>query len=433
MLKKPIVILSMLLLAGCGGSPRSPHIYVIGVDCSRSFWNAGLATAKRYNSLPRNKVLATSNRVRENLNELNIILEDNDFVKKSPAKSTSFVKTIDRETLRKELDNAIDMVTALNTAGDDSGQAYAVERIRGSMNSFLLALEKRNYIKTADLPEGRARMDEEMSPESMRRARAVAERISGSLDIFTYTINVPDQPQLLRAMGNDVNSLLRGVVSGVSERMIQPIDQQWAKRNVYGKMKSLDYLVCFKIGDDASTAYKPAIQDVYSMIDRLAEDSSRNGLGVFSSSTDYESFFQRSFREIGNLMSDWGSFDHDIGIKITFVVIGDGKNDPLGKYESSGSYDVSLIAPIKEIFARQEKGTEDGSVAGGLPWDAVSEVDIRFCVPQRRYNTDFLDAWTKQLQGTENGGKVQVRYYMFENLKNGSGQFSMESIANLLE
>jgi hypothetical protein len=430
MIRKTGILLFLFFVAGCGGAPQSPHIYVIGVDCSQSFWNAGLTAEKRFVNLPRNKAIEVSNRLRENLNELNIVMEDNNFIQQSPARSTAFVKTIDKETLRKDLDSAIDMAAMLGSSHDE-GKSYAVAKIRDAMNSFQQALDRHNFVKTADLPVGRTRIDEEINPASLQRVHSLLAHIAATMSVFTYTVNVPDQPQLLRGMGNDINGLMKAIENKINEENQRPIDEQWVRSGVYGKIKSLQYLCCFRIGDDASTVYKPAIGDMYDMVNRLVESSAHNGLTVFSRASNYESFFLRSFRELGNLISDWGNFDRDMGIKVTFIVIGDGKNDPDGQFESSGNYNNKLIAPLKEVFATKGEGGD--SFISGLSWDSISEVNIKFCVPQRRYNTDLLDAWTRELQGVGKEGKIQVHYYMFENLHDKNGQYMPDAIDNLLE
>jgi hypothetical protein len=432
-MKKLALLVLVVLSAGCagGGAPQSPHIYVIGVDCSRSFWNTGLTTERRYAGLPKTRLLEIGNRVRESLNEINILMEDNAFVRQSAAHSGSFVKTVDRETMRKELNNAIEMATVLgNAALEAEGKIYAADMVRNNMNALLLALDKRDFVKTGELPANRARFDEEINPAAARRIHELAARVTAALDGLTYTINVPDQPQLLRRMGDDTHSLLDVLGKLISEQAAQPIDERWASRGVYGKIKQMNHLLCFRLGDTASTVYRPSIKDVHDTVTRLVEESSRNGLKVFSPASDYTTFFQRSFREIGNLINDWGNFDHDIGVAVTFIIIGDGKNDPDGKYAGSASYDVKLVGKIKALLAVKEDN--EVSAIPGLSWGDIRQIHVEFCVPQRRYNTDLLDAWTRELQDASKGEKIQVHYYMFEKLKE-NGSFSPGVIKKLLE
>jgi hypothetical protein len=433
-MKKLAALFCLLLLAGCGGAgaPQPPHVYVVGVDCTRSFWSTSQAAERRYAALPKSKLLAIANRARENLSEINILMEDTGFVRQSAAQTANFVKTVDRDTMRRELDNAIDMAAVLgNVSSEAEGKVYAGDRLRANMNGLILALDKRNYVKAADLPAGKARFDEAINPASAKRIHELAARVNAALDELTYTVSVPDQPNLLRSMGADTNVLLRCLENLITQQNgQQQIDPNWAARGVYGKISQLNYMLCFKVGDTAATIYRPSIGDVYDTIGRLVEESASSGLKVFSASSDYTTFFQRGFREIGNLVNDWGNFDHDIGVAVTFIIIGDGKNDPAGKYETAADYDLKLIGQIKELLTKQ--GENGASAIPGLAWSDIRQINVKFCVPQRRYNTDLLDAWTRELQGTSQDGKIQVHYYMYENLKE-NGAFSPRIVSKLLE
>jgi hypothetical protein len=416
---------ALIILSGCGKPPEQPHIYVVGVDCSRSFWNTSLVSEKRYADLPKAKVQRTSYKIREYLNELNIVAESKDFIRQTRVESGNFRKAVDRDAIRKEIESAADSVNVLsNDIGTAADKQYLTEKIKAGMSSLKTLLEKRNYLRVSGDSGGQI-FNEDINSASLNKINKYISLINDEVDKFSYTVNIPDQPRLLKELQGEISSMLNIVDSDINSRNTAPIDKKWINSGIYGKMRSLNTVLYFRIGDTQSTVCKPLLKDINADMASLIENSYTNGVKVFSNSTDYAVFVQRSFREIENLINDWGGFDPDIGIKVTFIIVGDGKNDPNGKYENVAEYDKELLGGIKELFVLKK---ENASPA----LSAISSIDIKFCVPQKRYNTDILDSWSQLLHGGSNGGAPAVYYYMFEGLKQ-NGVFTPESVKKLIE
>ena len=209
MRNKLFFILAVItLLCGCGKPPEQPHIYVVGVDCSRSFWNTSLVSEKRFADLPKNKVQEISYKIREYLNEINIAVESKDFIKQTRVESGSFKKTVDREALRKEMESAIDMVNILsNNIGGTEDKQYLTAKMKISMNSLKTFLDKRNYVRVTDESSGPI-FNEDISPASLRKVTKYINLIGDEINKFSYTVSIPDQPRLLKELQGDIGSLL---------------------------------------------------------------------------------------------------------------------------------------------------------------------------------------------------------------------------------
>lgn len=422
--------IATLLLFGCtGGAPRPPHIYVVGVDLSRSFWQTGLTAERRAADLSVSKSQELAFKMRQAVDEINAVLEDVNFIKRVPRTGGSdFEKVIDVATLREKIDDAVVMTTVLQKNRAAGAERLGiVEKILSDIRTVGGTVGKCNFVKTSKVQK----TDEEVNPESERRIRKIIDQIETLSASFCYTATVPNQPKVLRETGNDIVSLTTMIDERVTEQAKQGLDPKWRERTVYGKLNVLNFLLNFKIGNKLSTVLEPTARDLNQSVNQIVNDAVNNGPRVFYLQTDYVSYFQRSLREIENMMNDWGEFDRDIGIEITFLIIGDGKQDADGQFEDKGDYDMALISTIKDVFLKDDKPE---ALLGGIPWMDINKVNIKFCVPQRRYNTDILDQWTKQLQAKAgNGRKISVRYYMFETLKEGGNSFTKTAIDNLLE
>ena len=361
------------------------------------------------------------------MNDVNIIVESKDFIKQTRVESGSFKKAVDRDGIRKEMDNAVDMINVLsNDIGSPEDKQYLIEKLKISVGALKPLFEKRNYQRVG--ADSGPIYNEDINTASMSRVNKYLELISDELGKFSYTVSIPDQPRLLKELEGDVSGLLNTIDGDINAANSNPIDQKWIDSGVYGKMNKLNTVLFFKIGDTQSTASKPQLKDITSTMDMLINDSNKNGVKVFSNSTDYKVFVQRSFSEIENVINNWGGLDPDIGLKVTFIIIGDGKNDPEGKYENVTEYDKNLLNDMKDIFDLKKVVQQPGMAA----LSAINTVNVRFCVPQKRYNTDILDSWSKLLQAGPNGGGPAVYYYMFESLKD-NGRFTPESTKKLLD
>ncbi|MBN1822720.1 MAG: hypothetical protein JW803_00210 [Endomicrobiales bacterium] len=427
MRKKIFILAAVVLLLGCGSAPEAPHIYVIGVDCSRSFWSTSLVSEKRFTDLSRTRIREISYRIREYLNELNVITESPDFIVRTRLEAGTFVKTVDRELIRTQIENSIEMITMLSdSAGSSYDKGYLSDRIKYSMSELKLALKKRNYIRipeSSNAPE----YNEGINPASMVRVNKQISRVNAELDKFTYTVSVPNQPALLSQLKDDIYALLNIIDDSLGRKNAVPIDERWVESGIYGKLKELNPAVYFIIGNAGSTVCKPRGKEIDSAIDKLINASYEKGVKVFNGSSNYEVFIQRSFSEISNLVNSWEDFDQDIGMKVSFIIVGDGKNDPKGKYEDGVGYDRDLLSGIEKVFR-----PESGQLISGVSDDSLKEVSVKFCVPQKRYNTDVLDSWAKLLGAGGKKSKIQVKYHMFENLKE-KGKFTRESVRNLID
>jgi len=293
------------------------------------------------------------------------------------------------------------------------------------MNSLKILLEKRNYLRVTD--NAGPIYNEDVSPYALAKVRKYLDLIDDELRQFSYTVSIPDQPRLLKELESDISYLLTMMDTGVSQKNSVPIDKKWIESGIYGKMSSLNTILYFRIGDTQTTVAKPLLKDINATMETLINDSNKNGLKVFSNSSDYRVFIQRSFSEISNILNDWGGFDPDLGVKVTFIIVGDGKNDPEGKYENVTEYDKNLLSGLKEAFDLKKDGK---SAPAALA--AITSIDVKFCVPQKRYNTDILDTWSKLLQKGPSGSGQAFYYYMFESLKQ-NGRFTPDSVKKLLE
>jgi hypothetical protein len=253
------------------------------------------------------------------------------------------------------------------------------------------------------------------------------ERIHAELAKFNYSVAIPVKPQALKETQGEISQLLSQINNALQTKNSIPLDSRWTERNVYGKIQVLNRSLYFIIRDEKTTLFKPTAHDIDTELRTMIASSTEGNWRLFSNVTDYRSFFQGSISEITNLLNSWGNFDRDIGVKLTFIIIGDGKHDPDGKYENSDEYDPQLLKDIAALFAQ----TGSDSFIPGLSWEAINSVDIVFCVPEKNYRTGILDNWTKQLQGPSLDKKIQVRYHMLENLKE-NGQFTENGIAKLL-
>lgn len=424
-------LIIMAILFGCsgGGAPRSPHIYVVGVDLTRSFWQTGLTAERRAADISSTKAQELAFKMRQAVDEINAVLEDANFIKRVPrAGGSDFEKVIDVSTIREKIDDAVVMTTVLQKNRAAGAERLGiVEKILSDLRTVGGTVGKCNFVKTSK-PQ---KTDEEINPESERRIKKLIEQIENLASSFCYTATVPNQPKILRETGTDIINLTKMIDERVTEQSRKGLDPKWRERTVYGKLNVLDFILNFKIGNKLSTVLEPSARDLNEAVDQIVTDAVNNGPKVFYLQTDYVSYFQRSLREIENMMNDWGDFDRDIGVEITFLIIGDGKQDVDGQFEDKGDYDMALISPIKDVFLKDDKPE---ALLGGIPWIDINKVNIKFCVPQRRYNTDILDQWTKQLQAkTGNGRKISVRYYMFEALKESGTAFTKAAVDNLLE
>ncbi|MHB9155243.1 MAG: hypothetical protein ACYC5N_06050 [Endomicrobiales bacterium] len=430
MLKKTLFAALTLLLAGCSSSPQSPRVYVVGVDCSKSFWQTGVTGQRRAASLSRYKVQEVVYKLRDVVSEIKAMTEDGKFIRKTKQSENGFVKEVDKDAIRKEIENTMDLATVLaNSNMEEKERLNVSENVRARLNSLSLLLNKRNFVKTPVKASAENRYDEDINTASAGRIKHLIEQAGAVIDHLSYSVSVPEDPQVLSRTGEDIFNLTSIINKKIHDSNSMPMNDEWNKRGVYGNLRSMSSLLFFRIGDQTATTYQPSMDDLNANVRSLVNKSLGSGLKVFYNSSDYKTFFQRSFKEIVNQINGWGEFDRDIGLSLTYVIIGDGKHDPEAKFESSASYDTKLLSEVRDFFA--ESVMKDVAVSG-VSWDNIREIKVKICVPQRRYNTDVFDAWTQMLQGLSKEGKVSVNYYMFENLKDGD-VFNEGKVAKLLE
>lgn len=429
-----LMLAATLLLGACGGgggAPQAPHVYVIGVDCSKSFWQTGVTGQRRAATISKLKMQEIVYKLRDLVSEMKAITEDGSFIKYTKQAETGFIREVDKDAIRKEIESAVDTATILANSPMEEKERFAlVESLRGRMNTLYLTLGKRNFIKLAGAKQA-DRYDEDITPASTARIKSLIDRANGVIDGMSYTVAVPDSPEALSNTGKEVYALTNILNELIDERAKQPLDPVWSKRGIYGNLQTLALPLYFKIGDNAGTVFQPAVTDLNVSVNRMVDESLRSGVKVFYGASDYKLFFQRSFKELVNRVNAWGDYDKDVGLILSFIMIGDGKHDPLAKFEGGSSYDVSGIEDIKDFLANSV--AKDPAVSG-VEWDNIQEIQVKFCVPKNRYSTDVFDAWTRMLQSVSpDEKKITVNYYMFENLKDGGGNFDREAVRKLLD
>lgn len=429
MMRRMCLFAGMVLLCGaCGGrTPETPRVYVIGVDASRSFWHSAVVTQKKAASISREQALETVSDLRDCVNKINVISDEKTFVMRTKRVSGDFVKQFDREGLRRAVDNVTDMIVTLaNGVSRPDTRMIMAEEVYKSLASLSISLSKFEYERTKTLEK----FDDALNPQSVQQIKRCIDRAKSGLDKFYVDVTVPDQPDKVRQLQGDVTQLVEMFVSCIEERNKMPLDPDLVKMGVYGSIPHLNSSLFFIVGTSSSTATQPSSMELEETVRRLVTQSLSAGWRVFHPGTDYGTFFRRSFMEVQNLVSTWGTFDQDIGIELRYIIIGDGKNDPAGSYEMSGAQDKTLIDEVKNTFVT---ANAKDSVIAGIPWENIREISVIFCVPKKEYNTEILDYWTKILQDVVPGKKIHVRYFMFDVLKDQGGGFNQDKIRSIVE
>lgn len=412
--------------SGTGGSPSAPRVYVIGVDTTRSFWHSGMVTQRKPAVISREQALVIVGDLRDCINKINVASDEKNFVMRTQRESGDFIKQFDREGLRKSIENSTDMVVALaNGITNPDTRIILADEVGKSLTALSISMTKFDFERTKKLEK----FDETLNPQSVQRIKTAIERARADLDKFTYAVAVPDKPETMKLQADEVTRLVELLVNRISERNRQPLNPEWVKMGVYGSITELSPSIFFSIGTSTGTICQPSAAELNSSLKKLAEQSAISGWKVFSAGTDYGTFFKRSFMEIQNLITTWGTFDKDIGIELSYIIIGDGKNDPLGTNELTAENDKTLIDEVKSSFGPITK-TE--SVIGGIPWENIKSVSVTFCVPKKQYSTEVLDYWTKMLQDAVPDNKARVRYFMFDALQD-NGEFNYEKLLTVIE
>lgn len=418
----------MLLCSACGGPiPESPRVYVIGMDASRSFWRSGMVTQKQAAPISREQALGIVSDLRDCVNRINVISDDKSFIIRNKRESGDFVKQFDREGMRKAVENVTDMIVSLaNGISRQDTRLLLAEEVHKSLVSVSVSLTKFQYERTKALEK----YDDTLNPRKVQEIKRCIDRAKADLDTFYVSVAVPDQPDKIRQLQGEVSDLVSMIVARIEERNQKEMDPDLLKMGVYGSIPHLSANLFFIVGTSSSTATQPSLDEIEGAIKRLVTQSLSAGWRVFHAGTDYGMFFRRSFMEIQNLVSAWGSFDQDIGIDLRYIIIGDAKNDPDGSYEMNGVYDKTLIDEVRSVFGSAKS---KDSVISGIPWENIRGVSVIFCVPKKEYNTEVLDYWTKMLKDAVPGNKARVRYFMFDSLKDAGGGFDPEKIRNIVD